>query len=52
MDEQNQFNWVNFYKEFAWKLVDYKDNRAELVEKVKAIYTKTKIHMPTLEKDN
>ncbi|HEL1982183.1 TPA: hypothetical protein TY296_001658 [Streptococcus suis] len=52
MDEQNQFNWVNFYKEFAWKLLDYKDNRAELVEKVKAIYTKTKIHMPTLEKDN
>lgn len=52
MDEQNQFNWVNFYKEFAWKLLDYKDNRAELVEKVKAIYTKTKIHMPKLEKDN
>lgn len=48
----NQFVWVNFYKEFASKLLAYKNNRGELVEKVKAIYAETGINMPTLEKDN
>ena len=52
MNEQNQFDWVDFYKEFASKLLDYKDRRDELVEKVKAIYTMTGMNMPTLEKDN
>ena len=31
MNEQNQFDWVDFYKEFASKLLDYKDRRDELV---------------------
>jgi len=48
----NQFVWVDFYKEFAGKLLDYKNNRADLVEKVKAVYAETGINMPTLEKDN
>lgn len=47
----NQFSWVDFYKEFANKLLAYKENRKELVEKVKAIYENTEINMPTLEKD-
>lgn len=48
----NQFVWVDFYKEFAVKLLAYKNNRGELVEKVKAIYAEADINMPTLEKDN
>lgn len=52
MDIQNQFDWVNFYKEFASKLLNYKGMRAELIEKIKAIYTMTGINMPTLERDN
>lgn len=48
----NQFQWVDFYKEFAGKLLAYKNNRTELVEKVKAIYEKTGINMPTLELNN
>lgn len=52
MKEQNQFDWVNFYKEFATKLLDFKDKRDELIEKVKKIYKITGINMPTLEKDN
>lgn len=48
----NQFEWVDFYKEFAGKLLAYKNNRKELLEKVKAIYDETAINMPTLEKDN
>ncbi len=48
----NQFAWVDFYKEFAGKLLAYKNNRGELVNKVRAIYAEAGINMPTLEKDN
>ncbi len=48
----NQFVWVDFYKEFAGKLLAYKNNREELVKKVKAIYAETGINMPTLEWNN
>ena len=47
-----QFDWVDFYKEFALRLLDYKDRRHELVEKVKRIYIMTELNMPTLERDN
>lgn len=47
-----QFDWVNFYKEFAHKLLAYRDNRHELVEHVRGIYSETGINLPTLEKDN
>lgn len=46
----NQFEWVNFYKEFAYALLGYKEHRAELIKKVKAIYTMTEMKMPTLER--
>ena len=48
----NPYDWVDFYKEFAAKLLAFKDNQQELVEMVKQIYTNTGINMPTLEKDN
>lgn len=49
---ENQFAWVDFYKELAGKLLAYKNNRNALVEKVYAIYDETGINMPTLETDN
>ena len=52
MNTVEQFLWVDFYQEFAKKLVDYKDNRAELIKKVKEIYNLTGFPMPTLEKEN
>lgn len=52
MSNTNQFDWVDFYKELAGKLLEYKDNRQELVEKVRKIYETTGINLPTLEKDN
>lgn len=52
LKKKDQFDWVDFYKEFAAKLLDYKDRRDELIEKVKEIYTMTGINMPTLERDN
>ena len=52
MNTVEQFLWVDFYQEFAKKLVDYKDNRAELIKKLKEIYNLTGFSMPTLEKEN
>jgi len=52
MSEINQFDWVDFYKELSGKLLQYKDNREELIEKVRKIYEITGINLPTLEKDN
>lgn len=47
----NQFDWVDFYKEFANALLQYKNNREILVEKVEKIYELTGIAMPTLERN-
>ncbi|HAJ73449.1 MAG TPA: GTPase [Lachnospiraceae bacterium] len=52
MSESNQFDWVDFYKELSDKLLQYKRNRTELIEKVRKIYEITGINLPTLEKDN
>ncbi|MEG2751766.1 MAG: hypothetical protein RR916_08155, partial [Anaerorhabdus sp.] len=48
----NKYDWVDFYKEFAKILLDYKENREILVSKIKEIFHKTRINLPTLEKDN
>ena len=52
MGTNNQFDWVEFYKELAGKLLAYKGNRQELITKVKRIFSDTGINMPKLEKDN
>ena len=48
----NQFAWVEFYREFASKLLEYKNKRNQLIELVERIYTETGINLPTLELDN
>ena len=52
MNVVDQFLWVDFYQEFAQKLVVYRDDRLDLIKKVKEIYKLSGISMPTLEKDN
>ncbi|HQE49586.1 MAG TPA: AAA family ATPase [Fervidobacterium sp.] len=52
MSATNLFDWVDFYKEFAGKLLAYKNRRDELIDIVKSVYTDTGINLPTLEKDN
>ena len=52
MSESNQFNWVDFYKELSDLLLQYKNNRKELIDKARRIYEITGINLPTLEKDN
>lgn len=52
MSNIDQFDWVSFYKEFASKLLQFKNDRIELVTNVFKIYKVTGINLPTLEKDN
>lgn len=52
MNNTDQFDWVDFYKEFAAKLLQFKNDRAGLVENVKKIYEITGLQMPTLEREN
>ena len=51
MSEKNQFDWIPFYEEFADKLLAYKDNRQELIEKIKQVYEFTGIKLPRLERN-
>lgn len=47
-----QFGWVDFYKEFARALLQYKSRREVVIEKIISVYQNADINLPTLEKDN
>lgn len=47
-----QFKWVNFYTEFATKLLEYKSDRASLIKKLQNVYSSIGMKLPKLEKDN
>lgn len=51
MSNTNQFNWVDFYKELTSKLLHYKNNRQELLTKIRKIFETTGINLPTLERE-
>lgn len=46
------YTWVNFYEELADKLLEYKDNRAELISKIKRVYSSIGLKLPTLDSDD
>lgn len=46
-----QYDWINFYTEFATKLLPFKTNRKELIKKLYAAYNTAKIRVPKLEND-
>ena len=50
--DNEKFAWVKFYMALAGKLLPYAANRSALVEKVKAVFQKAAIPLPTLEEDN
>ncbi len=52
MTNSNQFDWVIFYRKLAKTLLQYKDNRQDLIVKVGQIFEKTRLKQPMLEKDN
>ena len=43
--------WADFYMEFADKLLEYKDNRTELINKIRAVFNNLNMKLPTLEND-
>ena len=48
----NGFAWTEFYSEFASLVLNYENDRANLINKTKQVYTNAKIKLPTLEKGN
>lgn len=46
------FCWIPFYTEFATKLLQYKNNRNLLIEKIISIFQNLHTKTPTLEKEN
>lgn len=52
MNNKEYLSWVDFYTEFADKLLPYATDRQTLIEKVKAVYTAIGMRLPKLEKDN
>ena len=50
--EANGFTWIGFYEEFATKLLEYKDKRTKLIDKIRSIYERAEMSLPTLDKDN
>jgi len=47
-----QFKWMAFYSEFATALLQYVNDREGLIKKIKEIYIRANMKLPTLEKDN
>lgn len=43
-------NWVDFYAEFADKLVPFYNDRKALIEKIKSVYNSIGMKLPTLER--
>ncbi|WP_198430239.1 hypothetical protein [Staphylococcus pettenkoferi] len=50
MAQEIDRTWIDFYKEFAEKLLRYKNNREELIENIRKIYEGTNIRMPKTRK--
>ena len=50
MDELN-FEWVNFYMEFADKLLEYKNNRRELINIIVQSFDELDMDFPKVEAD-
>ncbi|WP_295722805.1 AAA family ATPase [uncultured Methanobrevibacter sp.] len=50
MDEYN-FEWVNFYMEFADKLLEYKNKRSELINIIVQSFDEIDMNLPKVEAD-
>ena len=47
-----QFEWINFYSEFATKLLEFKNNRAELIADIQSVYSAINMKLPKLERED
>jgi len=48
---KKQYDWIEFYKAFAKRLLDYKTNRKALIEAIVGTYQAVGVSMPTLESE-
>jgi len=48
----DDYNWIDFYMDFADKLLEYKNNRSALIEKVIHLWDNIDMNMPLLETNN
>ncbi len=46
------FDWIDFYTEFATKLLPFKNDRRALIQKVKAVHAAAGIDLPKLDSDD
>lgn len=46
------YDWVDFYREFAERLLDFKENRGALIKIIREVYEEIDIKLPRLEIDN
>lgn len=49
---KTQFDWINFYSEFATKLLEFKNNRAELIADIQSAYSAINMKLPKLESED
>ena len=49
MDTAGQFTWIRFYMEFADRLMEYRHDRATLVQKILKVFSDIEMRIPTLE---
>ncbi len=47
-----QYYWIEFYMEFATKLLSFKNDRNTLIKKIRDIHSEAKRKMPKIESDN
>lgn len=47
-----QFEWIYFYSEFATKLLEFKNNRAELIADIQSAYSAINMKLPKLERED
>lgn len=47
-----QYDWIDFYTEFATKLLSFKDDRKALIHKINAVYAVAELNFPKLESGN
>ena len=48
----DKIEWPKFYMEFADKLLEFKNNRKELINKIQNVYSNLNMNLPSLEGDN
>ncbi len=48
----DRYTWAAFYTDFATKLLEYKNDRKNLIKKVQNVFENIQMKLPKLEKDN